>query len=48
LVLRYDNSSARGRWEADELPSGQAMREPEALFVKLDDDLMADKVQAIV
>jgi methionyl-tRNA synthetase len=47
-VLRYDNREARGRWEAGVLPPGQAMREPEALFVKLDDAVMADKVQAIV
>jgi methionyl-tRNA synthetase len=47
LVLRYDNSSARGRWQADTLAPGQGMNEPEALFVKLDDSLMADKVQAI-
>ena len=47
LALRYDNSAARGRWEAGTLPAGQAMRAPEALFVKLDDALMMDKVQAI-
>src|SRR5690606_7756158 len=47
LVLRYDNSEARGRWEADTLPPGQAMNAPETLFMKLDDALMAEKVQAI-
>jgi methionyl-tRNA synthetase len=47
LVLRYDNSDARGRWEAGTLTPGQAMNEPAALFMKLDDDLMADKVQAL-
>jgi methionyl-tRNA synthetase len=47
LVLRYDNCDAHGRWEPETLPPGQAMAEPEALFVKLDDALMAEKVQAI-
>jgi methionyl-tRNA synthetase len=47
LVLRYDDNAARGAWEAGTLTPGQKMNEPEALFVKLDDDLMADKVQAI-
>lgn len=39
LVLRYDHSSAVGRWEAVDLPAGQALREPAPLFIKLDDDL---------
>jgi methionyl-tRNA synthetase len=47
LVLRYDNSAARGQWQGETLPPGQAMNEPEALFVKLDDAVMAEKVQAI-
>jgi methionyl-tRNA synthetase len=47
LVLRYDSSEARGHWHAESLSPGQAMTEPEALFVKLDDDLMAGKVQAV-
>jgi len=37
LVLRYDHSPATGRWEPRRLPPGQPMREPAALFVKLDD-----------
>jgi methionyl-tRNA synthetase len=47
LVLRYDHTDARGRWQAGVLPPGQAMSEPEALFMKLDDDMMAEKVQAV-
>jgi methionyl-tRNA synthetase len=47
LVLRYDHTTARGRWQAEVLPPGQAMNEPAALFVKLDDGDLADKVQAI-
>jgi methionyl-tRNA synthetase len=47
LVLRYDHSPATGRWEAGTLPPGQAMREPAALFVKLDEAAMADKMQVV-
>jgi methionyl-tRNA synthetase len=36
LVLRYDHSPATGRWEAQTLPVGQALREPKALFTKLE------------
>ena len=36
LVLRYDHSEASGVWEANTLPAGQAMREPSALFIKLE------------
>ena len=44
LVLRYDHAAASGRWEATTLPVGQRLREPSALFVKLDDELMGDKL----
>jgi methionyl-tRNA synthetase len=37
LVLRYDHSSATGRWQPGTLPPGQALRPPQPLFVKLDD-----------
>ena len=47
LVLRYDHGQAVGRWQAEELPAGQALREPAALFAKLDDEVMADKLQAV-
>jgi methionyl-tRNA synthetase len=47
LVLRYDNTAATGRWEAGTLLPGQRMRAPEALFVKLDEAMLAEKVQAI-
>jgi methionyl-tRNA synthetase len=46
-VLRYDHTGATGRWTAESLPPGQTMQAPEALFVKLDDALMAEKVQAV-
>jgi methionyl-tRNA synthetase len=36
LVLRYDHSPATGRWAAGTLPPGQTLREPKALFTKLE------------
>lgn len=39
LVLRYDHGPAQGKWEAATLPAGQFLRQPSALFVKLDDDV---------
>ena len=44
LVLCYDHSAATGRWEATTLPAGQALRQPAALFQKLDADIMAEKL----
>ena len=41
LTLRYDHTTAKGRWEPSVLPGGQALREPAALFVKLDPDTAA-------
>lgn len=39
-VLRYDHTPATGRWQADPLPVGQTLREPAALFTKLEPDNM--------
>ncbi|MGF1571754.1 MAG: methionine--tRNA ligase [Sumerlaeia bacterium] len=36
LVLRYDHSSAIGKWEPVHLPVGQILQEPEALVQMLD------------
>jgi methionyl-tRNA synthetase len=41
LVLRYDGSTATGGWTAGILPPGQALREPHALFAKLDEESLA-------
>jgi methionyl-tRNA synthetase len=41
LTLRYDATKAVGRWEPGVLPPGQALREPQPLFVKLDPDTAA-------
>jgi len=40
LVLRYDGSQAAGRWEATSLQPGQALRQPETLFDKLDESVV--------
>lgn len=40
LVMRYEHGDAIGRWEEQRLEPGQALREPKALFIKLDEKLM--------
>ncbi len=47
LVLRYDSAGATGEWVARQLPAGQVMHEPVALFVKLDEATMSDKLQLV-
>ncbi len=37
-VLRYDAAGAVGRWAPGDLPVGQALRSPAALFTKLDEE----------
>lgn len=39
-ALTYDATGAIGRWEPSALPAGQALREPEALFRKLEPELI--------
>lgn len=39
-ALVYDGSAAIGKWEPQALPQGQALREPEPLFVKLDEEIV--------
>jgi methionyl-tRNA synthetase len=46
-VLRYDHGPAVGVWQPDALPVGQTLREPTALFVKLDEAAMEEKLQAV-
>lgn len=41
LVLRYDGAPATGAWTPGALPPGQALREPHALFAKLDEESLA-------
>ena len=46
-VLRYDHTGATGVWEAKPLPAGQTMRQPSPLFVKLDDETLAEKLESM-
>lgn len=39
-ALVYDGSAAIGRWEKSSLKAGQALREPKALFVKLEPEIV--------
>ncbi len=47
LTLQYDHTGAQGVWALSELPAGQALRQPEALYHKLDEDEMAEKLEAV-
>lgn len=42
-ALIYDGSNAIGRWEAQELPQGQALCEPAPLFVKLEEEIVTEE-----
>jgi methionyl-tRNA synthetase len=39
--LGFDGSVKEGGWKIQSLPPGQVMRQPEPLFVKLDEDIVA-------
>jgi hypothetical protein len=39
-ALVYDGREAIGRWAKSELAKGQTMREPKALFVKLEPEIV--------
>jgi hypothetical protein len=45
--LRYDHAGAVGKWEAVELPAGQPLRPPQALFVKLEPDTAEKEAAAL-
>jgi methionyl-tRNA synthetase len=42
-VLRYDGSSATGKWEASQLPGGKLLNQPQALFKKLDISIVEEE-----
>ena len=44
LTLRYDGSGATGVWQAGELSPGQSLREPRALFIKLDEGVVEEEL----
>jgi methionyl-tRNA synthetase len=42
-ILRYHPETATGKWEASQLPAGQCMREPQPLYKKLDESIVAEE-----
>ena len=46
-ALVYDGSAAIGRWEKSDLKPGQALREPKALYVKLEPEIV-DQERALL
>ena len=42
-ALCYDSGGARGEWRASELPAGQALRQPDPLFKKLDESVIEEE-----
>jgi methionyl-tRNA synthetase len=45
-VLRYDAAGATGRWAPGDLPVGQALRPPTALFTKLEEAVVVESERA--
>ena len=42
-ILRYDHSGATGSWEPSQLKPGQEMRQPQPLFRKLEEKIVAEE-----
>ncbi|MCB9103652.1 MAG: methionine--tRNA ligase [Anaerolineales bacterium] len=47
-ALCYDNSQAIGRWQPSDLQPGQALRQPEPLFKKLEPELAEQEVARLL
>lgn len=45
LALRYDAAGATGRWAVSALPGGQNLREPAALFLKLEPSVIDVEIE---
>lgn len=48
VALTYDHSQAVGRWERSALQSGQTLREPAALFKKLEPEVAEQEIQRLL
>ena len=46
-ALTYDHSGAIGTWAPSQLPHGQALRQPEPLFKKLDESLIDEEYERL-
>lgn len=44
IALTYDGSAAIGRWQRSEIPAGRELPQPEPLFSKLDDQIVAEEL----
>jgi methionyl-tRNA synthetase len=42
-VLQYDHTGAVGTWEPSQLPAGQALRQPQPLFRKLEPQIVEEE-----
>ena len=48
VALRYDGSSAIGRWAPGDLAPGQALRQPAALFTKLEPSVVDEEIERMM
>jgi len=48
LTIRYDGSGLQGAWAPSELQVGQALREPQPLFRKLDESVADEEVERMM
>ena len=44
LALTFDPQSLTARWESSELPAGQALQEPQPLFIKLEPSIVEEEL----
>jgi methionyl-tRNA synthetase len=48
VALCYDNSQAMGRWQPTKLAAGQALRQPAALFKKLEPEIAEQEMARLL
>ncbi len=48
MALRYDATDAVGRWQASQLQPGQALRQPEPLFKKLEPEVAEQEIARLL
>lgn len=48
LAIRYDNSDLHGTWVPSQLPPGQALREPQPLFRRLEESVADEEVERMM
>jgi methionyl-tRNA synthetase len=45
LALRYDGTGVTGGWQPSELAPGQSLRQPQALFLKLEPSVVDAEIE---